>query len=508
VTSTGLFAFTGTISNLNSVASLITTLTSTNITSTGGTFINVNSLTGTFSNIKSGTITSTGGNFNTFNTAVGNSTTFNSTSITATGANITNLTAGNFTANNFTGTNISAITIYGATGVFTNGIFNNSASTTSQLILNSAGGSGTITRTDGVGTRMTDAGGNYVNVGGNTVTTLNNTLDNGGTMTVGQLIDNGLSATSLVSTNSSKQLQSTSIANSNGCNFSIAGSTLTAAMSQNLGTSGSPSFGQVNVSGSIPIVNIVNVGGILGAQVQMVGGSSGAFRVSQTAAGENLLDTDYGDIHFRTATRIMRFSAPTGPRCTFFLDGGTHQGYIQSDQTNGLVMTSAGFGNFVRANTQVTTLNNVVDGVNGQMEHAYSLSYSSYVSTNSTTTIPSGGFTTITKGTSMTKIELTAIYNDLDTWTVAINGNYRLTGSIRISDQATAAGDSVGLGFAKNGGIIGQTFGLPDGGGRRCAHYMMITPLVLGDLITVKAFQVSGVSLTMVDFQFSLERIS
>src|SRR6185312_16353901 len=49
-----------------------------------------------------------------------------------------------------------------------------------------------------------------------------------------------LTASKLVATNGSQALESVSISNSNGCNASFAGSTLTCSMGQDLSTTGSP----------------------------------------------------------------------------------------------------------------------------------------------------------------------------------------------------------------------------------------------------------------------------
>jgi hypothetical protein len=78
------------------------------------------------------------------------------------------------------------------------------------------------------------------------VTTAFITLDNGsGTMTVAQLIDSGLSATTLVASSATKQLQSVTLANLNGCNASFAGSTLTLSMTQDLAATATPTFANI-----------------------------------------------------------------------------------------------------------------------------------------------------------------------------------------------------------------------------------------------------------------------
>ena len=60
---------------------------------------------------------------------------------------------------------------------------------------------------------------------------------------------NGLTATRLTSTDASKNLQSVTISNANGCNSSFSGSTLTNSMTQDLATTASPSFVQPYLTG-------------------------------------------------------------------------------------------------------------------------------------------------------------------------------------------------------------------------------------------------------------------
>lgn len=69
------------------------------------------------------------------------------------------------------------------------------------------------------------------------------------------LTDSGLTATELVATDGSKKLQSVIITNANGCNSSFTGSTLTQTMTQNLGTTGAPTFGSVTLT-STPSIDL------------------------------------------------------------------------------------------------------------------------------------------------------------------------------------------------------------------------------------------------------------
>lgn len=90
-----------------------------------------------------------------------------------------------------------------------------------------------------------------------TVTTFNNTLDTTttgaanfkGIVTAGQIIDSGLTATTLLASDASKQLQSVTITNSNGSNGSFSGSTLALSNSQDISTTGAPTFANITDSG-------------------------------------------------------------------------------------------------------------------------------------------------------------------------------------------------------------------------------------------------------------------
>ena len=88
-----------------------------------------------------------------------------------------------------------------------------------------------------------------ISMGGNTISL--NTAGVG-TINLGNsscpVLMSGMTATSLAAFDSSKQLQSVSIANAVGCSSSFAGSTLTFAMQQDLSTTGSPTFANLNLS--------------------------------------------------------------------------------------------------------------------------------------------------------------------------------------------------------------------------------------------------------------------
>ncbi|HVT62056.1 MAG TPA: hypothetical protein VHD33_01020, partial [Legionellaceae bacterium] len=125
-------------------------------------------------------------------------------------------------------------------------------------------GQGNVTYEDGVGTIVNDAvGGNKVQIN-SSVATNNNILDDGsGNTTIsGNLTVNGLSASELIATNSSKQFDNVTISNTNANgtnnNLSFSGTTLTLAsnLNQNLDTNGSPSFSGLTVDSGTTMTSI------------------------------------------------------------------------------------------------------------------------------------------------------------------------------------------------------------------------------------------------------------
>lgn len=89
--------------------------------------------------------------------------------------------------------------------------------------------------------------------GSQKVSTRYNVCDDGitGQATFNGIVDGTLSSSgALVSSDTSKKLQSVTIANSNGCSTSFSGTTLTCSMSQNLGSGGSPTFAGLTISNS------------------------------------------------------------------------------------------------------------------------------------------------------------------------------------------------------------------------------------------------------------------
>lgn len=102
---------------------------------------------------------------------------------------------------------------------------------------------------------ISNANGCNASFSGSTLTlTMTQNLTTTGTPTFANLIDSGLTATALVASTASKQLQSVIISNANGCNASFIGSTLTCTMTQNLQTSASPSFVALTLNSSSPLV--------------------------------------------------------------------------------------------------------------------------------------------------------------------------------------------------------------------------------------------------------------
>lgn len=90
---------------------------------------------------------------------------------------------------------------------------------------------------------ITPAGNLIVTNGPNSIT-----IGDSATPTYTNITATALTATALVATNGSKELQSVTIANSNGCNSSFSGSTLTNSMTQDLSATGTPSFDRLSLT--------------------------------------------------------------------------------------------------------------------------------------------------------------------------------------------------------------------------------------------------------------------
>src|SRR6185312_1737107 len=105
------------------------------------------------------------------------------------------------------------------------------------------------------------------------------------------LTDTGLTASTLLASDALKKLQSVTISNTaNGTNFSFAGSTLTCDMKQNLSTSGSPSFTGATISGiSNSLVNASITGALQGTTISNTQANGVQGTLSFTAGNLSLL---------------------------------------------------------------------------------------------------------------------------------------------------------------------------------------------------------------------------
>jgi hypothetical protein len=105
--------------------------------------------------------------------------------------------------------------------------------------------------------------------------------------TFANLTDSGLTATQLVASDASKKLQSVTISNANGCNSSFSGSTQTNTMTQDLTTSGAPTFANLTDSG-LTATSLVGANGSKQLQSMTFSSSNG---VTQSVA-TNVLTTN------------------------------------------------------------------------------------------------------------------------------------------------------------------------------------------------------------------------
>ena len=123
-------------------------------------------------------------------------------------------------------------------------------STASLTLTETSGSSSTLSQIHGTGTKLVDPAGNFLLIGAGSVSTSNNTLDNGsGVMTVKNIIDSALTASTLLACGGTKQVQSATISNANGCNASYTSGIFTVTMTQNLATTGTPTFANIIDSG-------------------------------------------------------------------------------------------------------------------------------------------------------------------------------------------------------------------------------------------------------------------
>ena len=98
---------------------------------------------------------------------------------------------------------------------------------------------------------ITNAHGCATSFSGSTLNcTMTQDLTASGQPTFANLIDSGLTHSSLVASDVTSQLQSVIITNSNGCLTSFTGSTLTASMTQDLSTIGFPLFSAMTLNGT------------------------------------------------------------------------------------------------------------------------------------------------------------------------------------------------------------------------------------------------------------------
>ena len=170
----------------------------------------------------------------------------------------------------FAGLTISTATPYAPLYANSSGrITSTSALTNGQLLIGSTGAAPVVT-TLTAGNNMT-----ITNAPGSITVAMVATPSFSGVTIIG--------ATGLASFSSAGVLQDTSITNTNGCSLSFTGSTLNASMSQNLTTSGSPTFAGFTVSALTGGLVSASTGGVL-QNTSLVGN----FGMSLSFAGSTL----------------------------------------------------------------------------------------------------------------------------------------------------------------------------------------------------------------------------
>ena len=136
---------------------------------------------------------------------------------------------------------------------------------------------------------LSNANGCNFSFTGSTLTcTMTQNLTTSGSPTFAGLTLSGLTDTALVATNGSDVLQSVTLSNANGCNFSFTGSTLTCTMTQNLTTSGSPTFAGLTLSGlSTGIVHSSSLGVLSSSLVSLTSDITGILPPANGGTGIN-----------------------------------------------------------------------------------------------------------------------------------------------------------------------------------------------------------------------------
>lgn len=206
----------------------------------------------------------------------------------------------------------------------------------SALLINPAGTIGTITLPDGylmigvsssapVANLLTGSSSISITPGPGTITIdTTQSIAPAATPTFTDLILSSLTPTRLLASDGSKQLQSVSITNNNGTDFSFGGSTLACSLRQDLQTSASPAFVTTKltgVTGNAPIVSLSD-GTLSGAPLAsgqlLIGTSSGVPNQSTLTPGSNIQITNgSGSITIDTSL------TPTFTSVTLATTGGT-----------------------------------------------------------------------------------------------------------------------------------------------------------------------------------------
>lgn len=322
------------------------------------------------------------------------------------------------------------------------------------------------------------------------ITTSNVTLDNGsGTMTALQIIDSGLTATRLLASDGSKQLQSVTIANANGASSSFAGSTLTCSLSQDLQTTAGPTFESLALSkaSGTPLLMLIRAG-TNASRLQNVSG-----------VGTRLKDDNSGVTLDLGASGII----PSGLTATRLLSSDAN-GALQSVTISNANGCNVSFTGATLTATMTQDL-----AVTATPTFACLLASNSvYFDGTSSTTIPTSTMTVLSY-TTTTLADPGGMYDGTNKFTIGTTGVYQLIVFIRIGDQAAAANDSVGIQMLKNGATTtGDAYGVPDGAGHRTTMLQRILSLNATDYLQVRGWQASGVSLTANRVSVTISRIA
>lgn len=335
------------------------------------------------------------------------------------------------------------------------------------------------------------ANGNNSTIGfsGNTLTlNASNSQDisTAGSPSFANVTDTGLTASSIVSNNASKQLVSAGITNSNGCNMSVnSAGNITNSMTQNLDTTGSPSFAGETLTGNLTmglndiasVRNVTASGTVQGATFNFTGLT--ASKLTATDASKNLQSVSITNnsangnnttLSFATNTLTVNasnsqdISTAGSPSFANVTDTGLTASSIVSNNAS-KQLVSAGITNRNGCALSVNSAGNITASMNQNLDTSGNPSFSGITTTGTSSALCTGtGSCTISLGDNCNSIANRA---EVDIGTSG-TGNALL----KIGNSSNVVGGQIQLVssggssiISTNATSINQAIAIPNNGG-------------------------------------------